>query len=123
MGNFTAQCRELTRQEKIAVKKLVIDICANYDRVYGCLPLDSDCYMFGKCWTGSFCKYFQKAVLPFDPMLEASLLSTTIETRQCAVCGEDFPVRGKKAYCSDVCTAKAHRKQKRESIRKKRRQV
>ena len=32
--------RELTRQEKTAIHKLVTKWCANYDKDYGCLPLD-----------------------------------------------------------------------------------
>ena len=59
--------RELTRKEKTAIRSLVVTWCANYDREYGCLPLDSDCYMLGKCWTGSYCRYFRESVLPLDP--------------------------------------------------------
>ena len=47
--------RELTRQEKTAIRKLVTKWCANYDKDYGCLPLDCPCYMLGKCWTGAYC--------------------------------------------------------------------
>lgn len=67
--------RELTRKEKTAIRSLVVTWCANYDREYGCLPLDSDCYMLDKCWTGSYCRYFRESVLPLDPALEASLMS------------------------------------------------
>ena len=59
--------RELTRKEKTAIRSLVVTWCANYDREYGCLPLDSDCYMLGKCWTGSYCRYFRESVLPLNP--------------------------------------------------------
>ena len=45
--------RELTREEKAAIRRLVISMCANYDRECGCLPLDCECYMLGKCWTGA----------------------------------------------------------------------
>ena len=31
--------RELTRQEKTAIRKLVTKWCANYDKDAGCLPL------------------------------------------------------------------------------------
>ena len=31
--------RELTREEKRAIHKLVKSLCANYDKDYGCLPL------------------------------------------------------------------------------------
>ena len=32
--------RELTRQEKAAIRSLVKRWCANYDKDAGCLPLD-----------------------------------------------------------------------------------
>ena len=44
--------RELTREEKAKIRKLVKKWCANYDKECGCLPLDCECYMLGKCWTG-----------------------------------------------------------------------
>ena len=66
-------CRELTRQERAAIRALVVKWCANYDREYGCLPLDCPCYMLGKCWTGAYCRYFREAVLPLDPALEAAI--------------------------------------------------
>ena len=56
--------RELTRQEKAAIRSLVKRWCANYDKDIGCLPLDCECYMLGKCWTGAYCRYFRSAVLP-----------------------------------------------------------
>ena len=65
--------RELTREEKAAIRALVVKWCANYDREYGCLPLNCECYMLGKCWTSSYCRYFREAVLPLDPALEAAL--------------------------------------------------
>ena len=34
--------RELTREEKAAIRRLVISMCANYDRECGCLPLDCE---------------------------------------------------------------------------------
>jgi len=117
---YTTDPRELTRPERATIKKLVIEMCANYDKVHGCLPLDCDCYMFGKCWTGSYCKYFQKAVLPLEPMLEAALLGGAVETRPCGYCGEAFPASGKQAYCSDACAGNAQRKRNREHMRKKR---
>ena len=55
--------RELTREEKRAIRALVTKWCANYDRECGCLPLDCECYMLGKCWTGALCRYFREAVL------------------------------------------------------------
>ena len=45
--------RELTGREKQRIKKLVTSLCANYDKEYGCLPLDCGCPMFGICFTNS----------------------------------------------------------------------
>jgi len=124
MGNIAAERRELTRHEKAAIKKLVTDMCANYDKQHGCLPLDCDCYMFGKCWTGSYCKYFQKAVLPFDPMLEASLLNNKPPAQDiCTICKKPFITDGKQSYCSAVCKADGNRQKSRERMRKKRRKT
>ena len=87
--------RELTRQEKAAIRSLVKRWCANYDKDVGCLPLDCECYMLGKCWTGAYCRYFRSAVLPLDPVLERSLTVERItETRPCPVCGRAFSRTG-----------------------------
>ena len=115
--------RELTRAERAAIRKLVKDLCANYDHEYGCLLLEDNCYMFyGVAYTNTgMCKYFRNAVLPTDPALEAVLTGGgTIETRLCAMCGSAFPAHRKQAYCSDSCAYKAQRKQQREHMRKKR---
>ena len=64
--------RELTGREKQRIKKLVTSLCANYDKEYGCLPLDCDCPMLGICFTNSaLCRYFRKSVLPEGAGLEA----------------------------------------------------
>lgn len=114
--------RELTRQEKAAIRKLVTKWCANYDKDYGCLPLDCPCYMLGKCWTGAYCRYFRAAVLPLDPVLERSLTVERItETRPCPVCGRAFLPDGRQRYCSPACAGTALREQKRAYMRRKRR--
>ena len=114
--------RELTREEKRAIRKLVFSLCANYDREYGCLPLDGPCYMLGKCWTGAYCRYFRDAVLPNDPVLEAALTAEgpVPETRPCPICGRPFLPDGRTRYCSAACSAAALRKQKRDYMRKTR---
>ena len=116
-------CRELTRDERKGIRKLVTEMCANYDRDYGCLPLDCACYMLGKCWTGSYCRYFREAVLPLDPVLMASLCGDGPgpDTRLCAVCGRPFLPEGRQAYCSEACKADGNRRRSRERMRKKRR--
>ena len=105
--------RELTRKEKAAIRSLVVKWCANYDREYGCLPLECECYMFGKCWTGSFCRYFREAVLPLDPALEAALLTEgpRPDFKLCPVCGGAVAPDRRQAYCSEACALKAQRRQ------------
>lgn len=146
--------RELTREEKTAIRKLVTKWCANYDKEYGCLlglgpprkqclrgerrnsgmselsptaevndmelVTTSECYMLGKCWTGTYCRYFREAVLPLDPVLEAALTSGghAPETRPCPVCGRAVLVDGRMRYCSPACAKKAHRRQQREHMKK-----
>lgn len=114
--------RELTREEKAAIRRLVTGLCANYDREYGCLPLDCECYMLGKCWTGAYCRYFREAVLPTDPALEAALTieGPAPELKACPVCGGPVLPDGRTRYCSAACAGAAHRKQQREHMRKKR---
>ncbi|GHU79356.1 hypothetical protein FACS1894191_1970 [Clostridia bacterium] len=109
--------RELTREERREIKRLVADRCANYSRAYGCLPLDYGCcYMIDKWWTGSYCKYFQNAVLPLNAELERALLGErppapppAAETKPCKVCGKPFMGDGRQRYCSDKCANKARR--------------
>lgn len=114
--------RELTREEKAAIRRLVTGLCANYDREYGCLPLDCECYMLGKCWTGAYCRYFREAVLPTDPALEAALTTEgpAPEMRPCPVCGRPFLPEGNQAYCSVACSEAARRKRQRDYMRKRR---
>ena len=96
--------------------------CANYDRACGCLPLDCECYMLGKCWTGAYCRYFREAVLPLDPALEAALTTEgpRPEFKPCPICGGAVAPDRRQAYCSEACALKAHRRQQREYMRKKR---
>ena len=111
--------RELTRQEKAAIRSLVKRWCANYDKDAGCLPLDCECYMLGKCWTGAYCRYFRSAVLPLDPVLERSLTVERItETRPCSVCGRAFLPDGRQRYCSPACAGAARRQKQRGYMRK-----
>ena len=109
--------RELTGREKQRIKKLVTSLCANYDKEYGCLPLDCDCPMLGICFTNSaLCRYFRKSVLPEDAGLEAEF--TQISTTHCKQCGKPFPTDGKRVYCSQRCAEEARRKQTAARVRK-----
>lgn len=108
---------ELTGREKQRIKKLVTSLCANYDKEYGCLPLDCDCPMLGICFTNSaLCRYFRKSVLPEDAGLEA--VFTQISTTHCKQCGKPFPTDGKRVYCSQRCAEEARRKQTAARVRK-----
>ena len=112
--------QELTREEKAAIRKLVTKLCANYDKEYGCLPLDGPCYMLGKCWTGGYCRYFREAVIPNDPVLEAALNSggPAPDTKACPVCGAAFLPDGRTRYCSAACAHAARLKKQRGYMRK-----
>jgi len=115
------EARELTRVEHTSLCKLVVSMCANYDREYGCLPLEIQCYMFSKCWTGGYCKYFRKSVLPNNSLLEATLTGSIAPDKDnCAACGKLFIPSGRQAYCSDACASGARLKRQREYMRKKR---
>ena len=111
--------RELTRQERMAIRALVIKWCSNYDREYGCLAMGWPCYMLSKCWTGACCRYFREAVLPLDPGLEAALArDNTVSFRPCPMCGRPVPRDRRHRYCSGACRNIALRNQKRAYMRK-----
>ena len=111
--------RELTGREKQQVRKLVTSHCANYDREYGCLPLDCDCPMLHICYTNSaMCRYFRKSVLADAPELEAVFNRTA--TVSCKQCGKPFPIDGKRVYCSKQCAEEARRQQTAARVRKHR---
>jgi len=115
-----SESRELTGLERAAIRKLVVSKCANYSREYGCLPLDCECYMINKWWIGAYCRYFQSAVLPLDPALEATLRGHAVDMRPCAYCGNAFPAHGKRIYCSSACAGRAKKIQQRGYMRKRR---
>ena len=115
--------RELNRSERAAIRKLVTELCANYDSQDKiCLPLDSPCYMLNKWWTGAYCRYFEKAVLPVDAALESTITGEDTSMRQkiCPVCGKVYLPITSQAYCSDACRIYARRKSERERKRRKR---
>lgn len=115
--------RELTRQERAAIRRLVTELCANYDNQDKlCLPLDCPCYMLHKWWTGAYCRYFEKAVLPTAPALESAITGddTSLKQKICPVCGKSYLPTTSQAYCSDFCRTFARRKSERERKRRER---
>ena len=116
---MTKTYRELTGKEKRQIKKLVVSKCANYDKEYGCLPLDCECPMFGICFTNSaLCRKFRAALLPEAPELQAVFEPMPLAV--CKECGKHFQKNGKRVYCSDKCAAEARRKQTAARVRKHR---
>lgn len=115
--------RELTRSERAKIRRLVTDLCANYDRSdRSCFPLDASCYMLNQWWTGPLCRYFQTAVLPVDPALESALTGedTSFRQKTCPVCGRAYLPVTSQAYCSEACRASARRRYERERKRRRR---
>lgn len=111
--------RELTGREKQKIKKLVTSCCANYDKEYGCLPLDCECPMFGICYTNSaLCRRFRNALLPTAPELHAVFEPQPLNV--CKECGKGFQAQGKQVYCSDKCAEDARRRQTAARVRKHR---
>lgn len=115
--------RELTKQEKIEIRKLVVNHCANYSREYGCLPLECECYMLHKAWTGASCKYFAGAVLPLNPEFEHVLMGVSVpQKKQCSICHTFFyPKSNIQKYCSVLCARQAQRENSRKRMEKMRR--
>ena len=115
--------RELTREEKRAIRKLVFSLCANYDRAG---PRFRDRAFGGQrrlqhriigqngipevAAVGSrpaFPQHITGAVQRYAPILP--------------ICGRPFLPDGRTRYCSAACSATALRKQKRDYMRKTRR--
>lgn len=89
--------RELARDERKGIRRLVTGWCANYDSGEDiCLPLDP---------------VLEKAVCEEGP---------PPDTKPCAVCGKPFLPEGRQAYCSPACKDEGNRRRSRERMRKKR---
>ena len=111
--------RELTAREKQRIKKIVVSKCANYDKEYGCLPLDCECPMFGICYTNSaLCRRFRNVLLSEAPELQAVFQPMPLTV--CKQCGKGFPKEGKRVYCSNQCAEEARREQTAARVRKHR---
>jgi len=111
--------RELTGREKQKIKKLVTSCCANYDKEYGCLPLDCECPMFGIYYTNSaLCRRFRNALLPTAPELQVVFEPQPLKV--CKECGKHFSAQGKRVYCSEKCAKDARRRQTASRVRKHR---
>lgn len=111
--------RELTSGERLGIRKLVLEECANYDGNYQvCVLYDDRCFMLDKWWTNCLCRYFTRAVLPLRPSLERALVDTKEQWKPCYVCGKPFAPVGKQIYCSKECRVKGERSKDTEWKRK-----
>jgi len=114
--------REFTRHERKTIRRLITEMCANYDREYGCLPLNGicECHMFTvDSPDRGFCKYFRNTVLPLNPSLEA-VFAGIYATKSCKICNAEFAPVGRQAYCSEKCRHAGNRKTTTERVRKHR---
>ena len=104
------QIRELTGRERQEICRLVKTMCATYDYEYGCLALSCECFMFSKVYTGgALCKWFRNALLPLNRNLERLFTDDAVETKPCKICGKEFSLNGRQAYCSDKCLRSARK--------------
>ena len=116
-GNM--QIRELTKKEKLAIRYMVKSMCANYDTEYGCLPLDGECFMFGKLYNNNIlCKWFRNAILPLNPKLERVFTGKIApDIKPCSYCGRQFPINRRQSYCSDKCAKLSRQKSITKNVR------
>lgn len=75
----------LTPKQRQRANALIKRLCANYDNG-SCLALDDGepCACVQSISYSLLCKYFRKAVLPAEPLLEADILGTRFE--KCVSC-------------------------------------
>lgn len=71
----------LTPKQRQRANALIKRLCANYDNG-NCLALDDGepCACVQSISYSLLCKYFRKAVLPAEPLLEADILGTRFES-------------------------------------------
>lgn len=113
--------RELSRREKAMIGSSVHRKCANYDSEYGCMPMDSDCYMLKIGYTNSsLCKYFEKYILPTEIELQMHLQKTSGIAKACEICGNMFIAHKNQKFCSEACKAFAKKKGAAERKRRQR---
>ena len=109
----------LTPKQRQRANALIKRLCANYDNG-NCLALDDGepCACVQSISYSLLCKYFRKAVLPAEPLLEADILGTRFE--KCVSCGAPIIKKGnRKKYC-EKCAQRTYKAQQAEYARRKR---
>ena len=112
----------LTPKQRQRANALIKRLCANYDNG-NCLALDDGepCACVQSISYSLLCKYFRKAVLPAEPLLEADILGTRFE--KCVSCGAPIIKKGnRKKYCEKCAQTAQPRGQGRKGGRKRVRQ-
>lgn len=107
----------LTPKQRQRANALIKRLCANYDNG-NCLALDDGepCACVQSISYSLLCKYFRKAVLPAEPLLEADILGTRFE--KCVSCGAPIIKKGnRKKYC-EKCAQRELTKLSRQSTQK-----
>lgn len=109
----------LTPKQRQRANALIKRLCANYDNG-SCLALDDGepCACVQSISYSLLCKYFRKAVLPPEPLLEADILGTRFE--KCVSCGAPIIKKSnRKKYC-EKCAQRAYKTQQAEYAKRKR---
>lgn len=109
---------EITPSQRRQCNRLIKRLCANYDDG-NCLLLDDgeSCVCPQTISYSLLCRYFRNAVLPAEKELYADIFKR--RTYHCAECGAAFvPNSNRQKYCPS-CSKKVHRRQKNESVRKR----
>lgn len=103
------------------VKKLVCQLCANYDGG-SCLLLDDGDYHGCPQLIASapICKYFRTAVLPADPELHSHVLGVSYHWKNCVLCGKAFVARSNRAKYCGPCAQQERRRKTRDRVRRHR---
>ena len=108
--------RELTREEKAAIRKLVTRLCANYDRDVGCLPLELSLLYAGEVLDGCAVPLLpgggaaQRSRAGGVPSLRKALSRKPGPARYAA--GLFSPMAGHGIVLPDVAKAARHKKQR-----------
>ena len=118
--------RKLTKYEIKRLKSLAVNNCANYGyENRSCLPADKDCRMLTIRYANECCAYFQKAVLPAEPVLYEALMAensaAVLCQKECKICGSMFFAARNQAYCSPACRAEGERLMNRNRVTRHRR--
>ena len=109
----------ITPPQKRRASGLIRRECCNCEDG-NCLALDDGepCACVHSISYSLLCKYFRKAVLPAEPLLEADILGTRFE--RCVSCGAPILKKGnRKKYCGR-CAVRAYKKQQAAYARRKR---